>query len=160
MSQDSQHTAPRAMRRDSAAAIAAHFLEAQASAGEIDLSDDAPPNPTLILCAGYAHHFSHEFMAERAVKIVIAAQDFNIGVTDSRQAHADQRPAAPQSRLRLLNECKIISTRVGGEHPKSIGAQPEAPGNPTESRGLNQSRTAEEHGYQAALPVPHAFSLG
>src|ERR1700682_933220 len=118
------------MRRNSAAAIAAHFpltnlAETQAGTRKIDFSDDAPPDPALVSCAGNAYHFPYEFMAECAVKIVIAAQDFNIRIANSRQAHTDQRPAGPQPRLRLLHQRKMISTCDGGEHPNF--GRPRAP---------------------------------
>jgi hypothetical protein len=79
-------------------------------------------------------------MAERAVKIVIAAQDFNIGIADSRQAHADQRPPGPQSRWRLLHQRKMISTCDGGEHSKGIGAQAPAPGNPVRAKRKRRAK--------------------
>ena len=103
VAQDSKHTSPLAMRGNSPAAVAAHLLppvmtKSQASARNIDFTDNAPPHPVLIACSGDPHDITHEFMAERAVKIVIAAQDFNIGIADTRQANADQGPAGPQSR--------------------------------------------------------------
>src|SRR5882762_474452 len=126
MAQNSQDAAARAMRLNSAAAIAAHLLLAkrakpQPGAREIDFSDDAPPDPVLVFCAGDVHDIAHEFVAERAFKTVIATQDFNIRIADSRQAHADQRPARLQSRLRLLHQRKMISTCDGGEHPNFGG---------------------------------------
>src|SRR5882762_3564335 len=98
MTQNSQDAAARAIRPNSAAAIAAHLPRAemakpQAGARENDFSDDAPPHPVLVFCAGDAHDIAHEFVAECATKIMIAAQDFDIGIADSSQAHADQRPA-------------------------------------------------------------------
>ncbi len=93
----------------------------QASAREIDFSDDAPPDPVLVFCAGNARDIAHEFVAKSAFKIVIAAQDFNIRIADSRQANAHQRPARPQSRLRLLHQRKMISAFDGGEHPNFGG---------------------------------------
>src|SRR5260370_38764898 len=55
------------------------------------------------------------------MKVVIAAQNFNIRIADTRQAHADQRPAGLQSRLRLLHQRKTISTSDRGEHPILAG---------------------------------------
>jgi hypothetical protein len=88
MAYNSQNAAPPAMRGNSATAIAAHFsppnsAEPQTFAGNINFSDDAPPDPVLVFCAGDAHHVAHKFMTERAIKIMIAAQDFNIGIANS-----------------------------------------------------------------------------
>src|ERR1700682_1318131 len=109
------------MRRNSATATAAHLslpkrAKPQAGARKVDFSDDPPPDPALVPCAGDAYDIAHEFMAERAVKIVITAQDFNIRIADPRQAHADQRPAGPQPRLRLLYHRETFSMCDGGEH--------------------------------------------
>src|SRR5712691_13446592 len=125
-----QYAAARAVRRNAAPAIAAHFRlpktsKPQSGAVQLDFSDDAAPDPALVSCAGDAHDIAHEFVAKRAVKVVIAAQDFNIRVADSRQAHADQRPAGLQSWLRLLHERKTISASDGGEHQIFGGLQVE-----------------------------------
>jgi hypothetical protein len=135
VAQDSEHAPPLAMRRNSVAAVAAHLspsmmTKPQASAGNVDFTDNAPPHPVLIPCAGDLHDVANEFVAERAMKIVIAAQDFNIGIANSRQAHTDQRPPGPPSRWRFLHQRKTISTCDGGEHLKGIGAQAAAPSNP------------------------------
>ena len=47
----------------------------------------APPHPAAILRACDTDDFAHEFVAERAVKIMIAAQDFDVGIADSREAN-------------------------------------------------------------------------
>ncbi len=89
MADDPQHAPPRAMRRDSSTAITASFGESKPRAGQIDFSHDAPPDPAAILRATDAHYFAHEFVPERAVKIVIPAQDFHVGIANSRPgAHA------------------------------------------------------------------------
>jgi hypothetical protein len=94
VAQDSKHTSPLAMRGNSAAAVAAHFpppvmTKSQPSAGKVNFSYNASPNPVFVTCAGDPHYLTYEFMAERALKIVIPAQDFNIGIADSRQANLD-----------------------------------------------------------------------
>ena len=128
VAEDSQHAPPRAVRRDSAAAIAAWLAEPQARARQIDFADDAPPDPAAILRARDADDFAHKFVAERAVKIVIAAQNFDVGVADSREANAHEGPAWPQSRQRFLNDGNVISVCDGGEHRENIGAQADVPG--------------------------------
>ena len=111
---DSQDAPPLAMRRYPPAAIAAWPAEAQAGARQIDFADDAPPDPAAILRACHAHDFAHKFVAQRAVEIVIAAQDFDVGVADSREANAHERPARLQSGQRLLNDRDAISMSDGG----------------------------------------------
>jgi hypothetical protein len=60
-------------------------------------------------------------VAKRALKTVIATEDFNIGIANARQAHADQRPVGPQSGQRFLHECKLFSTCNGGKHQFWVG---------------------------------------
>jgi hypothetical protein len=133
----------------------------QAGARNIDFTDNAPPHPVFIACASNPHDITHEFVAERAVKIVIAAQDFNIGIADSRQANADQRPPGPQARARLLHQRKVISTCDGGEHSKGIGAQAATPGNPVQTKRKQRAkRRLNSRLYVEALPVPHRLPPG
>jgi hypothetical protein len=166
MAQDSKHASPLAMRRNSTAAISAHLLlpmmtKPQASAGKIDFANDAPPYPVLVTCAGDPHNVAHEFMAERAVKIVIAAQDFDIGIADSRQANPDQCPPGPQSRPRLLHQRKMIPACDGGEHSKGIGAQAATPGNLVWAMPDQRAELCPiSRCFLGALPVPHCFPPG
>src|ERR1700674_489048 len=95
---DSQHAPPCAVRRDSPAAIAAFLAEAQTRTRQINFADDAPPDPGTIFRARDADDFAHKFVSERAVKIVIAAQNFDVGVADSSEANAHEGPAWSQSR--------------------------------------------------------------
>ena len=128
MADDSKDAAARAVRRNSAAAIAARVAEAKAGARKLISPTTRRPIQALILCARDANDFAHEFVAERAVKIVIAAQNFDVGVADSRQAHTDQGPAGPQSRQRFFNHCDTILLCDGGKHRKNIGAQARSAG--------------------------------
>lgn len=88
VAEDSQHAAMRAMRRDSATAIAALVADPQPHAREINFADDALPDPPSIAPACNAHHFADKFMAQCPAKIVISTQNFNVGVADSREANA------------------------------------------------------------------------
>jgi hypothetical protein len=102
------------VRGDPAPTIIALLADPQARARQIDFADDAPPNPAAILRACDADDFAHKFVAERAVKIVIAAQNFDVGVADARETNAHERPAWPQSWQRFLNNDYAISVRDGG----------------------------------------------
>jgi hypothetical protein len=114
VAENSENAAARAVRRDSTAAIAAWLAEAQAFARQIDFSDDAAADPGAILRACYADDIAHKFVAERAVKIVIAAQNFDVGVADSREANADEGPARLQSGERFLKNGNAIPASDGG----------------------------------------------
>jgi hypothetical protein len=92
MADDSEDAPARAVRGDSSAAVAAWVAETQARAGQINFADYAAADPGAIFRGGYADDFAHEFVAQRALKIVVAAQDFDVRVADSRKAHADQCP--------------------------------------------------------------------
>ena len=89
-------------------AIAAWLAEPSARARQINFADDATPDPGAVLRARDADDFAHKFVAERAVKIVIAAQNFDVGIADSREANAHESPARPQSWQRFLNDPDAI----------------------------------------------------
>ena len=42
-----------------------------------------------------ADDITHKFVAERAVKIMIAAQNFDVGIADSGETNAHEGPARP-----------------------------------------------------------------
>ena len=92
---DSEDAAPLAVRRNAAPAISAWVTESQSGARQINFAGDAAADPGAILRARDADDFAHEFVAERAMKIVVAAQNFDVGVADSREADADEGPARP-----------------------------------------------------------------
>jgi hypothetical protein len=114
VAEDSEDPSARAVRRDSTAAIAAWLAESEAGARQIDFADDAAADPVAILRACDACDFAYKFVAERALEIVIAAKDFDVGVADSREADADESPARPQSGQRLLNDGNMFPACDGG----------------------------------------------
>jgi hypothetical protein len=59
-----------------------------------------------------ASDFADEFVAHRAPEIVIAAQDFHIGIADARHAHANECPARFPIRQRLSSGDKFA---IAGE---------------------------------------------
>ena len=120
---DSQDAPPCAVRWDSAAATSARIAEAQADARQINFANDPTSDPASILRARDADDIAHKFVAERAVKIVIAAQDFDVGIADSSEANAHEGPARPQSRQWFLFDDNAISARSCGKHRGNIGAQ-------------------------------------
>ena len=67
-----------------------------------------------------ADDFADEFVAEHAMKIVVAAEDFDVGVADSGEAHADESPAGAKARQRFLNDGDAASVGDGGKHPANI----------------------------------------
>ena len=60
--------------------------------------------------ARYFHDFADKLMPRRATELVIAAQDLHVGIADSREANANQRPAGAQPRQRLLHG---VETMIG-----------------------------------------------
>src|SRR5580704_12317712 len=47
-------------------------------------------------CAADVHYFADEFVAGRSAKIVVAAENFDVGVADAGEAHADESPAGAE----------------------------------------------------------------
>jgi hypothetical protein len=129
VAEDSQDAPTFAVRRDSPPAIAARLAEAEPRTRQIDFADNAAANPSAILGACDALDFAHKFVAERALKIVVAAQNFDVGIADSREADANEGPARFQARQGFLDDNDAIPARDGGKHDKTIGAQGEATGN-------------------------------
>jgi hypothetical protein len=93
---DSEYTSARAMSRDSRAAITARLSNPLPGAGYVGFPDDPLPDPACILTAGDAFDFANKFVTERAMKIAVPAQDFDVGIADSGQAHANERPPSPK----------------------------------------------------------------
>jgi hypothetical protein len=95
-------------------------VEPEALARQIDFSDDAAANPVAILRACDADDFAYKFVPERAVKIVVAAQNFDVGVANSREANADEGPSRLQSRQWFLNDGNVVPACYGGKHRGNI----------------------------------------
>src|SRR5713226_2104586 len=105
----------RAMRFQSTAAESADWFEAIARARDIDFPADFAAKPLLLYgCrnASYLLDLADKLMARRAAEFVVAAKNFHIGVADTRQPHANQRPPGPQLRQWLRGCLQFsISTR-------------------------------------------------
>jgi hypothetical protein len=54
------------------------------------------------------------------VKIVVAAQNFDVGVANSREANADEGPSRLQSRQWFLNDGNVVPACYGGKHRGNI----------------------------------------
>jgi hypothetical protein len=84
---DAEHSAAGAMRLETAAAKSADGAVAMGGAGDVDFAGDSFPDPAVALARGNAAHFgnyAYEFVSGNAAKSVIAAQNFDVGVADSR----------------------------------------------------------------------------
>src|ERR1700721_4256956 len=66
--------------------------------------------------AAYIHHFASELVAGRSAKIVVAAEDFDVGVADAGEAHADESPAAAEGWQRLAGGGEGVIFCDEGEH--------------------------------------------
>src|SRR5208282_1025983 len=120
---DAQHRAPGTMRLQAAPAERAQRLVAIGGAGHIDFACHALAHPALSCFGGDArnlHDFADKFMPRRAAKLVIAAQDFHVGIADSREPHADESPTRAQPRQRLLHREETIFGDLKREYGQSM----------------------------------------
>jgi hypothetical protein len=95
---------------EAAFAVGADRAKAQGAAGNIDFTRDALAGPAILFArahAGEVVHFADEFVPWRAAKVVVAAENFDVGVADASEADADERPPAPQFRNRLAGSEKL-----------------------------------------------------
>jgi len=99
VSDDSENFAAGAVRFQSAAAKFARRVESESGAGDIDFAGDSASQPAFLFMASraaYVDHFANEFVSGGSAKIVVAAEDFDVGVADAREANADDSPAAAE----------------------------------------------------------------
>jgi len=99
-------------------AIDADGAKGQSVAGDIDFTNDAFAQPAFLFVRANACnvlHFSDKFMSRSAAKIVVAAQDFDVGVADAGETNADKRPAAPQIGNGLAGGEKLVVADDEGE---------------------------------------------
>src|SRR5947207_9142956 len=98
MRHDAENLAPLAMPRKAAFAKPANRLKSQRAARNVNFSSDALADPAFLHRGGNLGcvlNFADKFMSRRSAKIMIAAQNFNIGVADTRHSQAYQSPAWP-----------------------------------------------------------------
>src|SRR5258707_2862494 len=91
----------------------------------VDIAHDTAANPASLLPRrnpANLRDFAHKFVPRRAAKIMIAAQNPNVGIADSGESHPHQRP--PRTHLRhrsfLPNELLIVDGE--GQHGLSYRA--------------------------------------
>jgi hypothetical protein len=118
MVHDSENLTTGAVSRETTFAIDADGAKAQGVAGDIDFTHDAFAQPAPLFVRANARnvlHFSDKFMSRNATKIVVAAQDFDVGVADAGKTNADKRPAAPQIGNGFAGSEKLVVADDEGE---------------------------------------------
>jgi hypothetical protein len=103
----------------SAAAKFAEWAESESGAGDINFAGDAAAWPAFLFMAwraAHIHHFSDEFVAGRSAKIVVAAEDFDVGVADAGEADADESPAGAEGWGWFANGGEGVVFCDEGEH--------------------------------------------
>jgi hypothetical protein len=96
---DAEHGAAGTVGLEAAAAELANGPESVGSARNVDFSGDATADPFGSPAGGHVANFgdlADEFMPGNAAKSVVAAQNFDIRVANSRQAYADECPSGPK----------------------------------------------------------------
>jgi hypothetical protein len=101
---NAQHGASRAVGFESAAAELAG-TEAVGRACDVDLAADAAAQP--LAARGRRHttncgDFGDELVSWRAAKLVVSAENLDVGIANAGQPHAKERPAGPQPWRPLL----------------------------------------------------------
>src|SRR5262245_8963229 len=125
MIHDAEHLPARAVADEFLPAKFADGMKAESPAADIDFTNDALAEPAFLGSrARDVHHFADEFVSRRAAKVVVAADNFYVGVADAGQANADKCPVRPQLWNRLANqrqlsiadkESKQVSPRIAQE---------------------------------------------
>src|SRR6266478_6065747 len=104
MADNAEHRAMLAMSLQATPAKIADWMASKRLAGNIDFSADAPPQPFFLFrsrCTAQLFNRAHKFMPGNTAKVVVPVQQLHIGIADSREPHAYQRPPRPQFRKRL-----------------------------------------------------------
>jgi hypothetical protein len=66
--------------------------------------------------AAYIHHFADEFVAGRSAEIVVAAEDFDVGVADACEADPHESPAAAEGWQWFADSGEGVIFYNEGEH--------------------------------------------
>src|SRR3989441_12656047 len=98
MRDDAENFAPRAVGFLAAAAKTARRAETECRTADIDFAHDAPTDPARVFVRGAAQvlHFTDKFVAGGSPKVVITAQNLDVGIADSCQAPLNQGPPRVQ----------------------------------------------------------------
>ena len=115
---DAENFAPRAVRFQAAAAKTAQRAETECRAADIDFAHDAPADPARAFERGAAHvfYFTDKFVAGGSPKVVITAQNLDVGIADACQAHLNQGPPGPEPWKRLVRANKASVADGEGKH--------------------------------------------
>src|SRR6266567_4409688 len=118
MRDDAENFAPRAVSFEAAAAKTAQRAETECRAADIDFAHDAAADPARAFVRGAAHvlYFTDKFVAGGSAKIVIPAQNFDVGIADACQAHPNQGPRGPEPWKRLVRANKAPVADGEGKH--------------------------------------------
>src|SRR5208337_2400551 len=111
------------MRLHAAPAECTRRLVAISGAGHIDFARHAPPHPVLSRCGGDTrnlHDFADKLVSRGAAKPVITAQDLDVGIADSREAHADQAPTTCQPWERFSSGNQLMITDREAKHGSAL----------------------------------------
>ena len=81
----------------------------------------------------HTNDFADKFVTGRSGKVVITAQDFQIGVADAGEAHADERPAWPQRWQQLLRRYQSSLANRKGKHSCWYGSGGRVPLGPAQN---------------------------
>jgi hypothetical protein len=107
------------MRFQPAPAKLASGVKSLSRACDVDFTGDAPAEPTgprALRDAAHIRHFPDKLMTQDTAKCVIAAKDFDVGVADSRETNADERPSCTELRQRLSNGSQSMLANDECEH--------------------------------------------
>ena len=105
MIDDAEDGAASAVRFQAAQTEFADRFVAVGGTGDVDVAGDAAADPAgllLLECRGGVTavadfgHFADELVARDAAEVVVAAQDFNVGVADASEANFDQGPVGKE----------------------------------------------------------------
>jgi len=116
MADDAQYRPPRTMRLQSTPAKIADRPPPEGPAGNIDFAATRRPSHLFFSAADAPRNRSnraHEFMPRNAPEVVIAAQQFHVGVADAHQPHAYKRPLQAEVLASGLTLLSVFHVQCG-----------------------------------------------
>ena len=122
---DAEDGAPGAVCFQSAEAEFAERFVAVGGAGDVDVAGDAAADPAgLLLLDGrswlaaiaYRDDFADEFVAGDAAEVVVAAEDFDVGVADAGEADFDEGPVGEEGGRRFFDRDELTVLDLEGFH--------------------------------------------
>src|ERR1700688_5041519 len=153
---NSQHFAACAVRSQPAVAKLANRTKAERAASDVDFPNHTLSNPALFRLRTYPADFfdlANKLMSRRSVKIVIPAQNFHVGVANSRHTHAHQRPASPQFRQGFAGFNQLSVLCLKRDQRRAI-ASASASATSCSANTVRRSRMTESSSTRAITSVP------